>query len=271
MNPNTRTLTQAVQADLGSNEAPLLTPPIGPGWATGAQLVMGVPRGDSTPWWWQPSDATYKSAAFWNAIVPWFVIYPGAVHAAKNVRVKIWDLRLFTLQKDNTWKKIDVSRNPTWAGNNDFDLAYLSDAPARIEPDGISSYKLIDPFKPIHGGTYRMPIIGAAVAAVFASMKTQLILDNPSGTDDRGTSQLLASLGVDFYPTMTTSSDFPPTGYNPGAGMSRFGLIGKASRTHYFATIDPPGIQDNPQSIFMQGGGRAAIPVAQFESNSPPG
>ncbi len=150
-------------------------------------------------------------------------------------------------------------------------INYLGNATPKTEPDGKLSYKLDSSFHPIHGGVARYPINGADVVAVFAKITTELVLDNPKGVDDRAAAQILVSIGADYYPTMaTTIADFAPTGYNPGVGGSRFGLVKIVPANHYFATINPPGNKDNPQSPFAQGGGLIAIPVTQFAANPPP-
>jgi len=89
------------------------------------------------------------------------------------------------------------------------------------------------------------------VAAVFVQLKTQLILDNPLGVDDKASAQILVNVGADYYPEITSKiSDFSPMGYAPAVGSSRFGLVKMKPRNHYMTTIDPPGTQKLTQSIF---------------------
>lgn len=273
--PTPASVMDDIKADMQSNEASLLNAPAGPGWSKGAAIVMGgAPRGDANPWWWKPADPALKSSTPWNAITPWFVIYPGTTNAATNVRVKISGITLYVLEKStNKWKKIGTGMgNPTWASNYVFEfLTPMSNPTPRIEPDGTLSYKLNANSNPIHGGTLKVAITGSDIAAVFARITSELILDNPAGVDDRAAAQILVSVGVDYYPTMTSIiADFAPTGYAPGAGLSRFGLVKTVPRVHYFATINPPGNRDNPRSVYEQNGGVVAIPVAQFEANPPP-
>lgn len=265
-----------IKADMQNNEATLLNAP-NVGWATKAYIGMGgASRGDATPAWWTPDNLTYKSSIGWGAITPWFVIYPGVGNTATNVRVKVYEILIHMLDKTtNKWVKLDTGLGkPAWANNFDFSLVTpLGAANTRIESDGNLSFKLSDGFYPIHGAFNRLDISQYIdplnIAAVFVHVKTQLILDDPLGVDDRVSAQLLLDIGADYYPSMTTKlSDFSPMQYVPAVGGSRFGLVKTVPRNHYFATIDPPGPYSN--TPFVQNGGAVAILETEFEANMPP-
>jgi len=267
-----------IRADMGNNEAPLLNAPVGPGWAVKAYIGMGsAPRGDATPTWWQPKNSTYKSSMGWNAMVPWFVIYPGVGNAASNVRVKVYGMLVYVLDKTtNKWVKIDTGDGkPTWGSNYDFTLyTGKGTTDKRVESDGNISFKLSPESYPIHGGFYKMDISKYInplnIDALFVHVKTQLILDDPMGVDDRASAKILLNIGADYYPSTTaTVSDFSPMGYAPAVGGSRFGLVKTVPRSHYFATIDPPG-STNPDTVYVQRGGEVAINVSDFAANMPP-
>ncbi|MBS1631801.1 MAG: hypothetical protein JST10_04410 [Bacteroidetes bacterium] len=267
-----------ISADMGKTEAPLLNAPAGAGWAAGAYIGMGsAARGDATPTWWRPNNLTYKSSTGWNAMVPWFVIYPGVGNAASNARVKVYGMLVYMLDKTtNKWIKIDTGDGkPTWGSNYDFNLVTWKGATnKRVESDGNISYKLSPESYPIHGGFYKMDISKyinpSNIAALFVHVKTQLILDDPMGVDDRASAKILMNIGADYYPSTTTQvSDFSPMGYVPAVGGSRFGLVKTVPRSHYFATIDPPG-STNPDTVYVQSGGEVAIPSSDFAANMPP-
>ena len=215
----------------------------------------------------------------WNAITPWFVIYPGVDNKAENVRVKVYGITLYLLQKStNKWIKVDKSfGDPSWVQAINFNLAGLSSSSSvntRKGPDGRLSYKFDDSLHPIHGGTKKQDLTSLGidpsdVAALFSQVKTQLILDDPLGIDDRASAQILISVGADYYPDMTTTiSDYSPMTQAPPAVMSRFGLVGRVPRTHYLATIDPPGAPKDSSEYLLKGG-VVAIPADQFEANMP--
>ncbi|WP_143057450.1 hypothetical protein [Nitrosomonas sp. Nm51] len=271
--PVSSTPIDSVKADMQFNEAELLDAPANAGWSKKANIVMGAAaRGDATPSWWVPRNSEYKSQSAWEAIVPWFHIYPGTAHAAKNVRVKISGLKLYILKKSNNqWHRVGGDNLPVWA----FHTSHISPSTAsqevdmRTEPGGAPSYKFNSGLNPIHGGANIYVINGYDVKAVFAQVTTQLILNDPAGPDDRAGAQILVSVGADYYPTAAHSvADFTPMTHLPAVGASRYGLVRNTHRTHYFATIDPPG-PANTQSEH-QYRPHFVIPIAEFESNPPP-
>lgn len=265
-----------VQLEMQDNEVPLLK--VNPliGWTQRANITMGIaPRGDASPTWWTPANLTYKTSATWKAVTPWFVIYPGEAHAATNVRIKLSAIQLFYLdKKTNKWILVNPGQDdPTWGSNYSFSsegFDALGTASRRVESDKKVSFKLDGSFHPIHGGVPKFPLPGDDVAAVFAQMTSELILDDPKGIDDRSSAQILTSVGVDYYSDMATKvSDYTPMTYNPGAGASRFSLVLPHPKNHYFAAIDPPG-SGNKECAYVLNGGVLTIPIAEFENNPPP-
>ena len=82
------------------------------GWAMGpGHVFMGnVARGTNTPTWWQVDNPTYKSSAWWTAVLPWFVIFDGVGHKANSTRVEVRDLRIFTQSRTSgSWKLLNHS------------------------------------------------------------------------------------------------------------------------------------------------------------------
>lgn len=268
-------LIDDIKADMLLNEAELLKAPSNTGWSKNANIVIGAaPRGDATPSWWQPNDKYYKSAAYWHAITPWFVIYPGTMHKASNVRVKVSDIKLFVLKRSsNTWQQVNVDTgDPTWQ----FHQLHVSPSTAgekvnkRMEPDGKISYRLNAGLNPIHGGIYKYEILGSDVKAVYAQLTSELILDDPDKTDDRAQAQLLLSIGADYYPNINLRvKDFAtPVNWIPAAAASRFSLVKRSPRVHHLATINPPGPIKNNGSKFPDT--HKTISIVELEANPPP-
>lgn len=265
-----------VQEQMGANETLLRNANPKFVWTQRAYVFMGqVPRGDATPPWWTPADLLHKTTATWNAVTPWFVLYPGVSHAATNVRVKIRDVYVYYLDKTTSqWVLVNPGAGaPVWASHYSFaeeKFTAVGPTVGRKEPDGGVSFKLDGDFHPIHGGVPKFPMPGDRVAAVFAQMTTELVLDNPEGVDDRGAAQILASVGVDYYYAMGTKvADYAPMDYNPGAGAGRFSLVRPSPRFHYFVPLDPPG-HDNPLCPYVLAGGRLTLPLDQFRLFPPP-
>ncbi|MCB1947490.1 hypothetical protein [Nitrosomonas sp.] len=269
-------LIDDIKGDMLLNEVKLLQAPNSAGWAKQARIDFGAaPRGDNSPQWWQPENPVYKSSDYWNAIIPWFVVYPGESHAATNVRVIVSDINLYILKKStNQWVRVNSATNP----NGQKHQLHISPSTAsdsvdvRVEPSGEMSYKLNSAMNPIHGWiSPKLAIDGADIKAVYATMKTRLILDNPNGTDDTAHAQLAASVGVDYYPAIdSVLSDFHPETYVPAAGFSKFSLIKTTTRTHYFATIDPPG-PNQTGAKYAERNRFTTISITDFLSNPPPG
>lgn len=263
-----------IKADMLLNEAELLKAPGNTGWSKRANIDMGAaPRGDATPSWWQPNDKYYKSAVYWHAITPWFVIYPGTMHKASNVRVKVTDIKLFVLKRSsNTWQQINADNtDPTWQ----IHQSHVSPRTARekvnrrVESDGRISYKLNASLNPIHGGIHKYEIYGPDVKAVYAQLTSELILDDPDKTDDRAQAQLLLSVGADYYPEADIrKEDFAaPYTWFPAVAASRFGLVKRSPRVHHLATIDPPGpIRNNGSKLPDT---YKTISIIEFEANPP--
>ena len=264
-----------MRADMGLNEAPLMNTTVETGWTRGGYVSMGsAPRGDATPYWWTPFNKSLKSATFWKTIVPWFILYPGEDHSATNVRVKITDIKVYILPKStDEYIQIDTGDGkPTWAFNYRFNISgVIGKNTSRTEPDGQVSFKLNSSFNPIHGGILKYNLADSGIDpndinAIFVIAKTELILDDPDGIDDRANAQILFNIGADYYPTINTETDdlAPMKGF-PAVGASRFGIVGTDQRTHYFSTIDPPGPVPRNVSTYVSNGGRIAIPAADLE------
>ncbi len=264
-----------IKADMLLNEAKLLKAPVGPGWAIKANIDMGAAaRGDATPAWWVPDNKYYKSSHYWNAVTPWFVMYPGEKHSATNVRVKISGIKLFILEHStNNWRMININETePVWAAHQ----SHVSPSTARttvdkrIESDGKISYKLNSGLNPIHGGIRKFAINGSDVKAAYAQLTTELILDDPTKQDDRTNTQILVSVGADYYPDLEYRvADFAtPHTWVPAIAASRFGLVKTIPRVHHMATIDPPGPINN-RSVYPNK--NKVISITEFEANLPPG
>ena len=232
--------------DMGANEAILMNTTTNAIWAKRAIIKMGNnPFGTATPGWWMPANSELKSDKPWEAIVPWFVIYPGINHNANNVRVKVSDIRISILLKSTgEWTNINTGDGkPVWASNYKFNLgSSTGKAYPRIEPDNQLSYKLTTSFNPIHGSKSRYNLIAnginpSDIDVVKVSAKTQLIQDDINSFDDRASAQILFSIGADYYPKMTsTISDLYPMKSYPGVGGSNYGIIKTQPRVHYFST-----------------------------------
>jgi len=246
-------------------------------WFKGGALQMGnTPKGTAAPFEW--NNAAYKTETPWTAISPWFVLWPGTNHKAKNVRVKIYNIKLYILDKyTNKWIKLNTNfGNPTWARDYPFNFTSTSsDSSARTELDGRISYKLNDSFFVIHGGIPRIDLTKYVtnplqIKAVYIAITTQLILNDASKDNDLASAELMLSAGADYYPNMDVKVANLNGNYVPMVGSSRYKLVtGNYPTVHYMVTVDPPGAPINT-SEFTKAGGKVAMKADDFFVFPPP-
>jgi len=264
-----------IKSEMGLNETILLNAPTGPSWTKGAVTAMGLaPRGDASPSWWLPSNTSFKTSNYWNAISPWFVVFPGVNHKATNTRIKIYGVQCWVQYKSTgKWIRVNPSTIPSWAQDYDFRTATrkLGTAPYRIEPDSNISYKLKEEKYALHGGVGKFEIKGSDLKNVFIRIKTKLVIDDPLKPDDRDKAEILLSAGIDYYPsTLIGISDFSPMGFVPNVVGSRFSLVKKTERIHLGIPLDPPGNKSGG-SLYYKTGGKMSWTFTDLETMTLPG
>lgn len=235
------------------------------GWARGPGYVnQGIDaRGSATPDWWQPANRFYKSDVYWKFAIPWYVIFDGVGNQATNTRVQLRNLKIYVKsRKSGQWVLLGqnnfqgeaypktLTGTTTFSGN----VRQESASSVSIKPDTRNVY---------HGwccGLIALPD-PADVAGIFVTMQARLIVDNQNNLDDRERARYLIQMGADYYPEQNTRiSDFAPTGYNPGIGVSRSKLVTNEWQAFNFATIDSGVVTKNG----------SAMSEAQFKANPPP-
>lgn len=264
-----------IQSCLGANAETLYNPgsPISDAWFTSGFIDMGTrPNGDNTSDTWTPDNSSFKSAGFWNAVVPWVTIYPGATHSATNTRVEISNFKclVYSISQKN-W--VDLTANdtkiPTSQNNYNFNLlTAIGSADSRVEASGNVSYKLNVSKNPIKFSLNPKRIYGEDVGGVFITCDAKLILDNGGGTDDRASAHLLVSVGADYRPSISNVDlDFYPE-VSPKVCGSKFSLVTNTNKTFYSIPLTPPGIVDT-SSDYASAGGRATVDFDWFKTNFP--
>ncbi len=246
------------------NDLALAGIPTNYGWATGpGYVVMGQdPRGTNTPSWWQVNNSYYKSGAYWNAILPWFVVFDGVGNGASNTRVQLRNLKLYIKSKSSgAWK---LTSSHTGVGGELYPKSLqgsnVSSPNLRTESDGSTAVLPPSGNLVFHGWGGFSNITGSDVGGVFITMQARLVQDNPSGADDRSKAKYLVHVGGDYYPDQSTRvSDMAPAYYFPGIGMSRAKLVGNDWQAFNFSTIDV-GVEDPGGGVMTEGQFRAAPP-----------
>ena len=247
------------------NDEELAGIPANYGWSRGPGYVfMGnAPRGTNTPSWWKVDNASYKSAAWWKAALPWLVIFDGAGNRARNTRVQVRHLEMhMKSRKSGKWKLL--SRSVGVEGANypkSLQGENVSQPDTRLEADGSTAILPPGGAMVFHGwGSGFSDIEGPDVAAIFVTLQARLVKNDPGAADDRSAARYLIHVGGDYYPDRTTRvSDLAPAFYFPGIGVSRAKLVSNDWQPFSFATIDA-AVQD-------PGG---SVTEADFRSAPPP-
>ena len=245
------------------NDLPLAGVSSSAGWARGpGHVVMGNdPRGSRTPAAWRPRDPRLKSDAWWNALLPWLVVFDGVGHTATHTRVQVRQMRTYVLsRRTGQWQRVGADA----AIDGELYPKTLTGAPVsradlRQEPDGSTSIGVPGGEGVFHGwsGT-RQQIDPADVMAVHVTLQARLMAHR---FDDREQARLLIQVGADYYPDRNTSpSAFAPETYNPGVGLSRAKRVSNAWQAFNFTTID----------VAVQDPGGAVISVAALRALPPP-
>jgi hypothetical protein len=247
------------------NDTQLAGIPSNYGWSRGPGYVMmgNTPRGTNTPSWWKVNNQRYKNDAWWNAVLPWFVVFDGVGNQARNTRVQVRDMKIYMKSKrSGSWKLLNHS--PGVGGENypkSLQGDNVSTPDTRLESDGSTSIMPPGGSMVFHGwGGGFSDIEGSDVAAMFMTLQARLVKDNAGGSDDRSSAKYLIHVGGDYYPNRSTRvSDLAPAYYFPGIGVSRAKLVTNDWQAFNFATIDA-GVQD-------PGGG---LSEGELRSNPPP-
>lgn len=249
------------------NDLPLPGVPSSMGWSKGpGQVAMGNdPRGTRTPRYWEPSNARFKSDAWWTAALPWFVVFDGEGNAAKNTRVQIRNMSMWWQSRtDKTWRPLGFSRGVGGYNcpKNKLDMCRAA-GDIRNEPDGSTSLLPDGDRYAFHGwwNNGHVDIRPHDIQAIWVSLQARLVPDDPDRPNDIDRARYLIQVGADYYPDRKTRVEhFAPAFFNPGIGLSRSKLVGREWKSFNMATID----------VGRQEPGGAALSEAAFRAAPPP-
>jgi hypothetical protein len=264
--PRTINSLDTIVSDMKNmNDAVLAGVPTNYGWARGpGHVVMGNdPRGTNTPSWWNVSNLSYKSGNYWNAVLPWFVVFDGVGNGASNTRVQLRNLKLYIKSKSTgRWNLITGS---TGVGGELYPKSLqgsnTSTPNVRTESDGSTSILPPSGNLVFHGwGGGITQITGSDVGALFITVQARLVKDRDSGPDDRSSAKYLVHVGGDYYPDKSTrTGDLGPAYYLPGIGVSRAKLVTTDWQAFNFSSIDV-GVEDPGGGVMTEAQLRAAPP-----------
>ena len=166
-----------------------------------AGLMHGVPL--SYDWAERPRVGAGNRLDGYHAVSAWGQVYESAEGSpATNVRVACRDIALWICsRRTGHWRKANASRAVNGANYvEDFVGNASVPAPLRTEPDGSVSSTLGGGYNfHLYATRSRAAIDPGDVAGIVALYSVRLILDDPSGPDERASARYLASAGADCW------------------------------------------------------------------------
>jgi hypothetical protein len=271
-------IASAVIADMKGNDIALPGISAGTSYAKGGFVVMGGDwRGQSTPTWWNSSNKFY---GYWNAAIPWFVIWDGQGHqSGLNTRVLVFDIELYVLRMDNVWERINFAKTP---GGEAFQRNLVSasgGADARNEGAGGLSVRVQPGGNVYHGWGGMVGFQGSNVKGVHSRIKFALIKHDVNGVDDRHLARYAVTVGADAYVySGQRVTEFGPANYNPGLGGSKFKLATNEVQEVCFTTLSSAlgvdysanGGKDTSRFVMSDSAFLANLPPGVTLAGSPP-
>ncbi|MGG5574687.1 hypothetical protein [Vibrio diazotrophicus] len=272
MNTSTTTSTFAtdvVDSMTKANQATLLNASADASWSKTGHITQGLPRGDAAPAWWADSvlDGSLKTSDSWNALTGWFTVFESVNNIDHNVKVYYSDFDVWLLKGSDvnhaSWEKL-ADTPTTWASYYDSDIVTWQGSAL---PDDSSGYYEFQHPDILHGGSSKVAFDGNNVLGVF--VRTQAWLDSADAD-----AELLMSIGVDYYPTSTSSvskGDFADANYLPGAGSSRFVYLTTEPKWFTMANVaDDALVNVDKSSPFVESGGKTYLTIEEWMNNHPP-
>ena len=169
--------------------------------------------------------------------------------SATNTRVSIWGCEIHWLQKSTqTWilgTKSNAPEIELYAGDYSWGPTSIS---SRTEADGSRSAVPIDG-DVLHFYPDRFAILPNDLAGWAGVCQMRLVLDDPSGPDDRANAHFLASTGADYYPSVSG----PGIANNPGIAAGKQKFVTNDWRSFAVTTLTESQLQSNPPPFDLSG------------------
>jgi len=222
----------------------------GPGWYAGPFLEFANRlHGDALPSYYNPAPHENYRNTWWAVMSPWFFVTAeedpsnpdNTLHNATNIRVQTRNFRVYLRRA--AWIPTPFIDQPA-PDSNQFDWGWGSYM-------GVNDYRYESALN--GGGTsHGVTVNGAAsllphgyagfnevlnpweITGVAIEMEHRLILDDPSGVDQRSTARLLMSLSGDQYPY--PGAPLPNVGYWTAMGVCGWQPITSSWQTIGFTT-----------------------------------
>ncbi len=209
----------------------------------------GVPLG-----WFQASlvDGNTLQGA---AIEAWGGLYVGPNgNPATNTLVNVKDFSALVLSKSTgKWTAYNLSASDNIDGgyySETFSVDYGTSIPFRHESDGSLSFDTASgEVAHFYGPWPRISESSSDFGGLVVTLDARLILNNPSGVDDRAIASYVLAVGADPYPSTTS----PGIENNPGIGMGKFKYVQTAWRSFSMSTLSQAELAANPPPVSFAG------------------
>jgi len=235
-----------------------------------AGVSMGLMgRGDFTPSYWNPNNKSYKSATWWKAISPWWVILTLENNQATHTRVEVGKMLSYTRSKSTgSWQQIGAGLT-NWASNFNANQTAVT-GPADVVSGSLAgnyAYKVPAGTDTIHGGLGTYSLDPASVSAIVTCVTARLVVDSKTNIDDRSKALYAIWVGSDWYPDagFNVQRDVPEIGWVPAVGWGRLKKVTNEWQTYCMSPIDPPGRNDGDSNS-----AGTSTPVNELRNNPPP-
>jgi hypothetical protein len=201
-----------------------------------------------------PSIGEGNNIAPNSAIEWWGVLYVGPNgNSATNTLVNVRASALYWLSASTgKWTSVPMSASQVDSDffSEDFSVDYGTTVPMRIESDGSYSFATTSGKVAHFYAPYpRIPVDNADLAGVVAICEARLVLNNPSGPDDRASASFLLATGADPYPATTGAG----IENNPNIGFGKFKYVQTAWRSFAMTTMTEAQLANNPPPVDLKG------------------
>jgi hypothetical protein len=191
-----------------------------------------------------------------HAISAWGQIYED-LHGspARNVRVSCRDISIWILSKrTGKWRRCNSSKRINGANYvEDFNGNASIPASLRDEPHGAVSATLGGGYNfHLYSTRARATINPSDVAGVVSVYSARVIMDDPSGVDERHLARYLASAGADYWVDQYVGAS-PGTVSDVGIGKARY--LTPDWMTLTMSTLSLRKLQEHPPPLCMRGRG----------------
>lgn len=225
------------------------------GWGSGASWPEATPRpagyGYAIPWAHTMEDTSHPNGDGY----PWRVPGPYTGNQAPNTRVQQRDMQLWWLLSDGSWVLGSHNAEPggamyplNWAEGTQIDgSAGLRDESANGGGVSMRSIGQGDYSKHLwHTWGSPRPIPANAVGAATAFF-SRLVLDNPSGPDDRDKAHILSAGSGDWYKDEATITGAKAQGVNVlYMGFGRLKYVTKDWQLFGWTNLSEAQVRANP-------------------------